>query len=69
MNKEEFNLEDTILDFLLYYNNRAYLTTKYALSGVMENRIDQEIITRVRENTQKSRNESKVEEFKVGQKV
>ena len=69
MNENEFNLEESILDFLLYYNNRAHSTTNYALNRVMKNWSDQEIFTKVQENTKKSINESKVEEFKVSQIV
>ena len=41
MNEDEFILEDSILDFLLYYNNRVHTTTRYSPYNIMEKRSDE----------------------------
>ena len=40
MNEDEFILEDSILNFLLYYNNRVHATTRYSPYDIMEKRSD-----------------------------
>ena len=69
MNEDEFILEDSILDFLLYYNNRVHTTTRYSPYDIMEKRSDEKTMKKVRENTLKSRKDQKVEEFKKDQTV
>ena len=64
MNEDEFILEDSILDFLLYYNNRVHTTTRYSPYDIIEKRSDEKTMKKVRENTLKSRKDQKVEELK-----
>ena len=40
MNEDEFILEESILDFLLYYNNRVHKTTRYSPYDIMKKRSD-----------------------------
>ena len=64
MNKDEFILEDSIQDFLLYYNNRVHLTTRYSHNDIMEKRSDEKTMKKLRKNTLKSRKDQKVKELK-----
>ena len=64
MSEDQFILEDSILDFLLYYNNRVHTTTRYSPYDIMEKRNDEKAIKKVIENTLKSRKDQKVEELK-----
>ena len=64
MNEDEFILEDSIRDFLLYYNNRVHTTTRYSPYGIMEKRSDEKTMNKVRDNTLKSRKDQKSEELK-----
>ena len=64
MKEDEFILEDSILDFLLYYNNRVHSTTRYSPYDIIEIRSDEKTMKKVRENTLKSRKDKKVEELK-----
>ena len=64
MNEDEFILEDSILDFLLYYYNRVHTTTRYSPYDIMEKRSDEITMKKVRENTLKSRKDQKIEELK-----
>ena len=51
MNEDEFILEDSILDFLLYYNNKVHTTTRYSPYDIMGKRSDEKTMKKVRENT------------------
>ena len=64
MNEDEFILEDSVLDFLLSYNNRVHKTTRFSPYDIMEKRSDEKTMKKVRENTLKSRKDQKVEELK-----
>ena len=69
MNGYNFELEDSIIDFLLHYNNRVLITTKFYLFEIMEKRSENLMMDKVRENTLNSRKTNKIEEFKQGQVV
>ena len=69
MNGDNFELEDSIIDFLLHYNNRVHSTTKFSPYEIMEKRSEKLIMDKVRENTLNSRKTNKIEEFKLGQVV
>ena len=64
MNEDEFIFEDSILDFLLYYNNKVYTTIRYYPYDIKEKKSDEKAMKKVRENTLKSRKDQKDEEFK-----
>ena len=38
MNGNNFELEDSIIDFLLHYNSRVHYTTKFSPYEIMEKR-------------------------------
>ena len=59
MNEDNFDLEESVLDFLLHYNSRVHTTTKFTPYEIMENRFDQNILKQVRDNTLKSRKDRK----------
>ena len=63
MNEHKFILEDSILDFLLYYNNRVHTTIRYSPYDIMEKGSDENTMKKVRENSLKSRKDQKVEGF------
>ena len=44
MNEDEFMLEDSILDFLLYFNNRVHSTTRYSPYDIMQKRSEEKIM-------------------------
>ena len=69
MNEDNFDLEDSVLDFLLHYNSRVHTTTKFTPYEIMENRFDQNILKQVRDNTLKSRKDRKIKEFEEGQSI
>ena len=69
MNENNFDLEESVLDFLLHYNSRVHTTTKFTLYEIMENRFDQNIFKKVRDNTLKSRKDTKIKEFEEGQNI
>ena len=59
MNEDNFELVESVLDFLLHYNSRVHTTTKFTPYEIMENRFDQNILKQVRDNTLKSRKDRK----------
>ena len=63
-NEDEFILEDSILDLLLYYNIWVHTTTRYFSYDIMKKKNDENIMKKVKENTLKSRKNQKVEELK-----
>ena len=66
-----FNLEHSIADFLMYYNQRKHTTTKHSPIEIMSNVNDEKLLDEVRENTKKSRKHSKNESiiFSKGKKI
>ena len=69
MNEDNFDLEESVLDFSLHYNSRAHTRTKFTPYEIMENRFDQNILKQVRDNTLKSRKDRKIKEFEEGQNI
>ena len=53
--KDKFNLEHSIADFFMYYNQRKHTTTKHSPIEIMSNVKDEKLLDEVRENTKKSR--------------
>ena len=51
--KDNFNLEHSIGDFLMYYNQRKHTTTKHSPIEIMSNVNDEKLLDEVRENTKK----------------
>ena len=51
--KDKFNLEHSIADFLMYYNQRKHTTTKHSPIEIMSNVNDEKLLDEVRENTKK----------------
>ena len=52
--KENYDLEDFVNDFLIYYNNRKHITTGIALYHAMRNVDDEHLISKVKLKTEKS---------------
>ena len=69
MNEDNFDLEESVLDFLLHYNSRVHTTTKFTPYEIMENRFDQNILKQARDNTLKSRKDRKIKEFEEVQNI
>ena len=69
MNEDNFDLEESALDFLLHYNSRVHTITKFTPYEKMENRFDQNILKLVRDNTLNSRKDRKIKEFEEGQNI
>ena len=69
--KKSFNLEDSVNEFLYYYNNRKHSTTNMSPFNVMRNMDNKEVIEKVIMMTEKSRNRIKqtVENFEKGEVV
>ena len=40
MNEDNFDSEESVLDFLLHYNSRVHTTTKFTPYEIIENRFD-----------------------------
>ena len=51
--KDKFNLEHSIDDFLMYYNQRKHTITKHSPIEIMSNVKDEKLLDEVRENTKK----------------
>ena len=51
--KDKFNLEHSIADFLMYYNQRKHTTTKHSPIEIMSNVNDEKLLDEVRENIKK----------------
>ena len=49
--KDRYNLEESINDFLIYYNDREHSTTKVAPFRAMMNIENKDLIHKIRENT------------------
>ena len=69
--KENYDLEDSVNDFLIYYNNRKHSTTGIAPYHVMRNVNDEHLISKVKLKTEKVRQKIKrtVENYEKGQLV
>ena len=57
---ERYNLEESINDFLIYYNDREHSTTKVAPFRVMMNIENKDLTHKIRENTIKKRQKVKM---------
>ena len=57
---DSHNLEDSIADFLLYYNDRKHSTRKVAPYKAMMNWWDKELMEKIKTNTIKRRTNEKV---------
>ena len=68
--KDKFNLEHSIADFLMYYNQSKHTTMKHSPIEIMSNANDEKLLDEVWENTKKSRKLSKNESilFSKGKK-
>ena len=51
--KDKFNLEHSIANFLMYYNQRKHTTKKHSPIEIMSNVKDEKLLDEVRENTKK----------------
>ena len=69
MHKDEFDLNDSIYDFCMHYNNRKHTTTKHKPQRIFESRWDEELRKEVYENTKASRQNAKSEDYKEGEIV
>ena len=58
--QNEYNLEDNISDFLIYYNDRPHSTTKVAPFKAMMNVENQERMTKIKNNTLQRRKDAKM---------
>ena len=58
--QNEYNLEDSISDFLIYYNDRPHSTTKVAPFKAMMNVENQELMAKIRNNTLQRRKDAKM---------
>ena len=58
--KDNFNLEHSIADFLMYYNQRKHTTTKHSPIEIMSNVNDEKLLDEVRENTKNQGNIQKM---------
>ena len=69
--KENYDLEDFVNDFLIYYNNRKHCTTGIAPYHVMRNVDDKHLISKVKLKTEKIRQKilRTVENYEKGQLV
>ena len=69
--KKSFDLEDSVNEFLYYYNNRKHSTTNMNSFNVMRNMDNKEVIEKVIMMTEKSRNKIKqtVENIDKGEVV
>ena len=57
--KKSFDLEDSVNEFLYYYNNKKHSTTNMNPFNVMKNMDNKEVIEKVIMMTEKSRNRIK----------
>ena len=67
--KENYNLEDSVNDFLIYSNNRKHSTTGIAPYHIKRNVDDEHLISKVKLKTEKIRQKIKrtVENYEKGQ--
>ena len=63
MNEDNFDLEESVLDFFMNYNSRVHTTTKFTPYEIMDSRFYKNILKQVRDNTLKSRKDRKIKEF------
>ena len=69
--KENYDFENSVHDFLIYYNNRKHSTTGIVPYQVMRNFDDEHLISKVKLKTEKIRQKIKrtVENYEKGQLV
>ena len=69
--KDKYDFEDSVNDFLIYYNNRKHSTTGIAPYVIMRNVNDQKLIQKVITKTEKTRNKIKrtIDNYEKGQIV
>ena len=58
--REKYNIEECLSDFLIYYNDRVHSTTKVAPYVAMMNVGDKELLKKIRENTINRRKSAKI---------
>ena len=58
--KDRYNLEESINDYLIYYNDREHSTTKVDPFRAMMNIENKDLIHKIRENTIKRRQKAKM---------
>ena len=68
-NNDTFELNRAITDFLLYYNGRKHTTTKYSPYEIMGKRFQETFLSKVLENTIKSRKNHRIEKYQINQEV
>ena len=69
MNLDEFNLNNSVYDFCMYYNNRIHSTTRFKPQEVIEKRWDEEFTLSVYNNIVDARRKSKIDKLIEGQIV
>ena len=69
--KENYDLEDFVNGFLIYYKNRKHSTTRIAPDHVMRNVDDEQLISKVKLKTERIRQKIKrtVNNYEKGQLV
>ena len=58
--REKYNIDECLSDFLIYYNDRVHSTTKVAPYVAMMNVGDKEFLKKIRENTINRRKSAKI---------
>ena len=69
MQGSEFDLNDSVYDFIMHYNNRIHTSTKFKPQEVFQNIMNEDMKKKVQENIIKSRKEAKVTQYIVDQIV
>ena len=69
MQGSEFDLNDSVYDFIMHYNNRIHTSTKFKPQEVFQNIMNEDMKKKVLENIIKSRKEAKVTQYVVDQIV
>ena len=67
--KRLFSLDDSICDFLLYFNNRLHLTTKVTPYKAIMDVSDNEVMGKIKKNTLKGRLKAKTVTYPDGSNV
>ena len=68
MNLDEFNLNNSVYDFCMYYNNRIHSTTRFKSQEVIK-KWDDEFTLSIYNNIVDARRKSKIDKFIEGQIV
>ena len=69
MQGSEFDLNDSVYDFIMHYNNRIHTSTKFKPQEVFQNIMNEDMKKKVQENIIKSRKEAKVTQYVMDQIV